>query len=220
MGAAVGAAVGAATGVAVGKAAVEADECPAAGEAPWLSTARISPASWQLCPLAPAEALSSASNRRLADADADGTQASAPKARSWFTSCDLAAPASAAEPPPATSFRPRIDCSRDHRLRMAWSVLRWVGARETRLSTVQRGHEEGRMCVACAVRGRSARCCQCSGRRVGAVAGPASPLTWCSLPGGQPAADLEPLVAELSDALHDDLVLPACPRAALLLSKG
>ena len=68
--------------------------------------------------------------------------------------------------------------------------------------------------------GRSVRCCQFSGRRVGAVAGPASPLTRCSLPGGQSAADLEPLVAELGDALHDDLVFPACPRAALLLSKG
>ena len=52
------------------------------------------------------------------------------------------------------------------------------------------------------------------------VAGPASLLTGRNLPGGQPAADLEPLVAELGDALHDDLVLPAGPRAALLLSEG
>ena len=47
-------------------------------------------------------------------------------------------------------------------------------------------------------------------------------MTRSCLPGGQPAADLEPLVAELGDALHDDLVLPTCPRAALLraCSKG
>ena len=107
MGAAVGAAVGAAMEVAVGTvASAEADERPGEGEAPWLITARSSPASWQLCPLAPAEALSPASNRRLADADADGTQALAPQA-------------TVTELPPATPFRPRMDCSRDHRLRMA-----------------------------------------------------------------------------------------------------
>ena len=42
-------------------------------------------------------------------------------------------------------------------------------------------------------------------------------LTCGSLPCGQPARDLEPLVPELGDTLHDDVVLCAGPRGALLL---